>query len=301
MLRFVTCDVFTETPFAGNPLAIVEGADGLSDAAMQTIAREFNLSETIFVQRPDESAHTAKVRIFFPTAEIPFAGHPTIGCAIHLALTTAPEGDFSTEITLEEVAGLVPVQVQRVAGRISAELRAPVLPHAWTGGACPSVAEISAALGLKAEDIGFDGHLPGVWQGGPGFAYIPLRDEPALTSARPSGAAWEDLCRATGLNNAYVYTAGQDGSYSARMFAPGDGIPEDPGTGSASAILAAQLLACGALPEGETRLRLEQGRAMGRLCEIGLRVLVVDGALSAVHVSGSAVRISEGHVAIPGA
>ena len=85
-LPFFTCDVFTETAYAGNPLAIVEDADGLSDAAMQTIAREFNLSETIFVRAPADPAHTASVRIFFPTAEIPFAGHPTIGCAIHLAL-----------------------------------------------------------------------------------------------------------------------------------------------------------------------------------------------------------------------
>lgn len=301
MLRFVTCDVFTETPFAGNPLAIVEDADGLSDAAMQTIAREFNLSETIFVQRSEHPAHTAKVRIFFPTAEIPFAGHPTIGCAIHLAEARAPEGDFETIITLEEVAGLVPVQVRRVAGRVRAELRAPVLPHAWSEGTCPGDHDIALALGLNAAEIGSGRHRPGLWQGGPGFAYVPVRDRAALSRARPSGAAWKALCDTTGLHNAYVYTPGQDGGYVARMFAPDDGVPEDPGTGSASAILAAQLLTSGALPEGETRLRLEQGRDMGRPCEIGLRVLVTGGTLSAVYVSGSAVRISEGHVAIPGA
>ncbi|HLQ19930.1 MAG TPA: PhzF family phenazine biosynthesis isomerase, partial [Tabrizicola sp.] len=101
MLTFHTCDVFTDRPFAGNPLAIVLGADALSPAQMLGIAREFNLSETIFVQRPQNPAHTARVRIFFPTAEIPFAGHPTIGCAIHLATAAAAEGDFETRIVLE--------------------------------------------------------------------------------------------------------------------------------------------------------------------------------------------------------
>ena len=95
MLEFHTLDVFTETPFAGNPLAVVLGADGLTTAQMQIIAREFNLSETIFVQTPQNPAHTARVRIFFPTDEIPFAGHPTIGCAIHLA-SAAHSGDFET-------------------------------------------------------------------------------------------------------------------------------------------------------------------------------------------------------------
>ena len=112
-LQFHTLDVFTATPYCGNPLAVVLGADDLSAQDMQTMAREFNLSETIFVQAPVNPAHTARVRIFFPTAEIPFAGHPTIGCAILLATSTQPEGDFSTEILLEEEAGLVPVRVVR--------------------------------------------------------------------------------------------------------------------------------------------------------------------------------------------
>jgi len=110
MLTFHTCDVFTDRPFAGNPLAIVLGADDLSTAQMLTLAREFNLSETIFVQRPADPSHTARVRIFFPTAEIPFAGHPTIGCAIHLATAAAGPGDFDSEIVLEEEAGLVRVR-----------------------------------------------------------------------------------------------------------------------------------------------------------------------------------------------
>ena len=122
MLNFHIYDVFTTTPFTGNPLAVVEGADDLTTAQMQTIARQFNLSETIFIQTPDDPAHTAKVRIFFPTNEIPFAGHPTIGCAIHLAQGTA------TQITLEEVAGLVPVTLSQGEATL-AEFTAPKLPR----------------------------------------------------------------------------------------------------------------------------------------------------------------------------
>ena len=100
MLEFHTLDVFTDRAFTGNPLAVVLGADGLTTAQMQTIAREFNLSETIFVMAPQDPAHSARVRIFFPTAEIPFAGHPTVGCAIHLATAGAAPGDFTTDLVL---------------------------------------------------------------------------------------------------------------------------------------------------------------------------------------------------------
>ncbi|MBY6117069.1 PhzF family phenazine biosynthesis protein [Mameliella alba] len=298
-LHFVTCDVFTDTAYAGNPLAIVEAADSLSDTAMQTIAREFNLSETIFIRRPVDPAHTASVRIFFPTAEIPFAGHPTIGCAIHLALKTAPQGAFRTTITLEEVAGLVPVEVWRQDGRIGAEFRAPVLPFAADCGEMPDAVQIAAALGLVPEQIGFGAHRPGIWQGGPTFGYIPLRDRAALSAARPNGAEWEALCNASGIASHYLYSPGQGADFTARMFAPADGIPEDPATGSASAILAAQLLASGGLTEGETRLMLEQGADMGRPSQIGLRIKVQGGALAAIHVSGSAVPVSEGRIRPP--
>ncbi|WP_323770449.1 PhzF family phenazine biosynthesis protein [Antarctobacter sp.] len=298
-LPFATCDVFTDKAYAGNPLAIVEDADRLSDAAMQTIAREFNLSETIFVRRPVNPAHTASVRIFFPTAEIPFAGHPTIGCAIHLAQKSAPAGDFETEITLEEVAGLVPVRVWRQDGRIKAEFRAPVLPHAAATGRMPEDEAIAAALGLTPEQIGFGSHRPGLWQGGPTFAYAPLRDRDALSAARPNGAAWEALTATTGQQSLYLYTTGEGVDFSARMFAPGDGIPEDPATGSASAILAAQLLSAGELADGETRLSLLQGADMGRPSEIGLRIVTQTAALQAVYVSGSAVPVSEGRITPP--
>ncbi len=300
-LVFSVWDVFTTRPYAGNPLAIVEDAGHLSDAAMQAITREFNLSETIFVMAPegDDPAHTAKVRIFTPHAEIPFAGHPTVGCAIHLATQAADKGDFATTLTLQEVAGLVPVTVERRGKSVAAEFRAPVLPFAPDGGTAPDAGQAAAALGLAPEQVGFEGHAPGVWQGGPGFVYVPVADMEALRAAAPGGAAYEAVCSEAGFGGIYVYTRGEATDFAARMFAPGEGIPEDPATGSASAILAGQLLASGALGEGETQLTLAQGVEMGRPSAIGLRVTVTGGALEAVHVSGSAVPVSQGEITPP--
>lgn len=288
MLRFQVYDVFTTTPFAGNPLAIVEGADDLSAAQMQTLARQFNLSETIFVQRPDDPAHTAKVRIFFPTAEIPFAGHPTIGCALHLA------GDTESRITLEEQAGLVPVTITRDGPDPMAEFTAPRLPlrHADT----PPHAMIAEALGLVPGDIG--PHDPGVWEGGPAFLYVPVTGLDALARARALEPAWSELMRAARVDSAYLYTAAPAG-YRARMFSPGAGIPEDPATGSAGAILAAQLLANGALADGTTTLHLAQGVEMGRPSAIRLAADVAGGALTAIRIAGHAVPVASGEIRAP--
>ncbi|WP_425071368.1 PhzF family phenazine biosynthesis protein [Sagittula sp. S175] len=297
-LPFATCDVFTEVAFGGNPLAIVEGADALSVAQMQTIAREFNLSETIFVQSPDDPAHTAKVRIFFPTAEIPFAGHPTIGCAIHLALKDAPDGDFDTQVTLEEQAGLVPVKVWRTEGRAMAEFRAPVIPHAVEGVTTPGTDLLAGALGITPETIGFGRHRPAVWQGGPRFLYIPVRTLDTLAQARPQEPRWSEVMEMAGVDSAYLYTPGDACDLRARMFSPTAGIPEDPATGSASAILAAQLMASGALT-GTNQFTLHQGVEMGRPSEITLTVLSEGDRIETVLVRGSAVPISQGRIRIP--
>ena len=294
MIAFHTLDVFTETPFAGNPLAVVLGADALTTAQMQTIAREFNLSETIFVMAPRDPAHTARVRIFFPTAEIPFAGHPTIGCAILLA-EEAHQGDFATTITLEEEAGLVPVTVTRQGGRIVAELTAPVVPY--PAGVTPDLALLAAALDLAPGDIG--PHAPGVHEGGPRFLYAPLASLEALARARVVEPHWSRLIAAHGVDSAYLYAKGADCDYRARMYSPTAGIPEDPATGSASAILAAQLLANGAVPDGTTRLTLHQGVEMGRPSVLRLTIEAAGGALTAVRIAGSAVRIGEGRLTLP--
>ena len=298
-LPFVTCDVFTDQPFAGNPLAIVLNADSLSDAAMQTMAREFNLSETIFVQTPDNPANTAKVRIFFPTSEIPFAGHPTIGCAIHLATDAFPTGDFETEIRLEEVAGLVPVAVMRKDGKITAELTAPVVPHGVPNARTADEEVMAKAIGLDVSDLQFQGHHPGVWQGGPRFAYVPVQHRDALARSHPCEPAWTDMMQVCDVDSVYVYTAGRDADYQGRMFSPTTGIFEDPATGSASCILAAQLHAAGALPEGETCLTLHQGIEMRRPSTLHLKIDVHDNAVVRVRLAGTSSAISQGEIRVP--
>ncbi len=297
-LAFSTYDVFTTLRFSGNPLAIVHGADGLSPASMQTIAREFNLSETIFVQTPDDPSHSAKVRIFFPTAEIPFAGHPTIGCAIDLATKAHPSGDFDVTITLEEQAGLVPVRVQRAGNHLSAEFQAPVVPFPAHDGVVPDIETLADAVGLAPSQIGFGLHAPGVFEGGPRFMYVPVADLDALAQSQPQEPAWSKAIALGAVDNAYLYTKTPDG-FQARMFSPTAGIPEDPATGSASAILAAQLLASGALSDGDTSLTLVQGVEMGRPSQIGFRAMATEGALQSVHISGSAILISDGPIALP--
>ncbi|MDO5613752.1 MAG: PhzF family phenazine biosynthesis protein [Paracoccus sp. (in: a-proteobacteria)] len=286
MLDFVICDVFTDRPFSGNPLAIVMDADGLSAAQMQIIARQFNLSETIFVIAPRDPAHTARVRIFFPTAEIPFAGHPTIGCALHLA------GGADGRIVLEEEAGLVPVTIRDGV----AEFVAPRLPVAH--GAVPDAGLIAAALDLSSGDLGFDRHRVGCWQGGPAFLFVPVADGAALVRARPVEPYWSRLMAAADVDSAYLYTP-DGGGFRARMFSPTAGIPEDPATGSASALLAAQFLAAGDLAQGETRIALRQGVEMGRPSEIGLTVVVSGAWLAEIRVAGRAVSMAQGRIRIP--
>lgn len=287
MLEFHVYDVFTDRAFSGNPLAVVMGADGLDAAQMQTIARQFNLSETIFVMAPRDPTHAARVRIFLPRAEIPFAGHPTIGCALHLS---PGDGD----LVLEALAGPVPVTIRQGL----AEFAAPVLPDC---GAAVDPALAAAGLGLGLAQVGFARHRPVLAQAGPGFVMVPLVDVAALAQARPQGAAFDAL--SAGPGKVYCYAPDPDlpagAGFRARMFAPANGIPEDPATGSATATLAAPLLAAGVLPEGETRLSLRQGIEMGRPAHLGLRVTVRDGRLARVHVSGRAVPVAQGRIAIP--
>jgi len=292
MLDYHVLDVFTKIPFSGNPLAVVLAAEGLSDQQMQVITREFSLSETIFVHPPEDPGHTAKVRIFCPACELPFAGHPTVGCAILLA-GQMHDSDFECTITLEEAAGLVPVNVTRKGENITAEFTAPVLPR-LAEGTPPNQTEAAAALGLSPEDIGFGQHQPLHWQGGPDFLFIPLASRAALGKALPN-ASWLEMTSKAKTQSVYVYCPDGQG-YAARMFAPAHGMPEDPATGSASAILAAQLLAAGALPEGTTHVPLSQGEDMGRPSQISLTVDVQNGALRQIRIKGAAVRVHHGQM-----
>ncbi len=296
-LPFHTLDVFTTRRFAGNPLAVVLEADGLSTDQMQTMAREFNLSETIFVRKPADPANTASVRIFFPTAEIPFAGHPTIGCAILLAERKYKPGcSFETTIRLEEVAGLVPVKVSRIGEVARAQFTAPVVPYTVEV-PLPPAADIAQALSLAASDIGFDGHRVAVQAGGPRFLYVPLSSCEALARSMVREPFWSNLMQGLGTKAAYLYCRGGDNvqtAYRARMYAPGDGIPEDPATGSATALLAAQLLVTEKLADQTHRWTLEQGYEMGRPSDLSLEADVRDGKLVAVRVAGRAVHVMQG-------
>jgi trans-2,3-dihydro-3-hydroxyanthranilate isomerase len=296
-LTFHTLDVFTDTPFAGNPLAVVGGADTLTTSQMQRLAREFNLSETIFLMAPDAPGVTARVRIFLPAGELPFAGHPVIGAAVHLATAGRGAGDFALDLVLGAPAGPVPVRVERRGARVEAELTAPVIPHPAPGAVDPAVA--AAALGLDAAQVGFGLHRPGVFAAGPAFAFVPVRDAAALARARPVEPGWTALAAAAGTAKAYVYATGDTTDFRARMFAPGAGVPEDPATGSATAILAAQLAAAGLLPEGTARYTVLQGAEIGRPSHLRLTVETAGGRISAVRIAGSAVPISEGRIALP--
>jgi trans-2,3-dihydro-3-hydroxyanthranilate isomerase len=217
-------------------------------------------------------------------------------------LKSAPETDFETAITLEEVAGLVPVRVSRHGETLQAEFRAPVLPHPPEHGVLPDVVILAAAVGLDPETIGTGTHRPGLWQGGPSYLYVPVRDLEALTRARPSEPAWTRAMDIAAADSIYLYVplqTGQGADFRARMFSPTAGIPEDPATGSAAAIMAAQLHAAGVLQEGETRLTLHQGVEMGRASAIGLRIVMQSGALAEIHVTGSAVPVSRGRIYRP--
>ena len=295
--KFHTLDVFTARKFGGNPLAVVLDADALSTEQMQTIAREFNLSETIFVMKPDNPANSAKVRIFFPTGEMPFAGHPTVGCAILLASQKYKPGcSFETEIRLEEVAGLVPVKVSRIGDVPRAMFTAPVTPFK-VDLPLPANAEIARALALELSDIGFGNHQPGLHQGGPRCLHVPVASRAALAKSRAIEPHWSKLIEPLGTDMAYLYTTGGDAkgtNYQARMFAPTAGIPEDPATGSATALLAAQLLHAEKLADGKHTWELEQGYEMGRPSELHLEVDISGGKLTAVGVAGQAVQIMEG-------
>lgn len=299
-LSFHTLDVFTSKPFSGNPLAVVHGADHLSTEQMQTITREFNLSETTFVMKPEDAANTAKVRIFFPGGEMPFAGHPTIGTAVLLAeLRNKPGCNFETDIRLELKAGLTPVRVSRIADRAMAKLKAPKLPS-LAPASTPAVAAIARALDLEPGDIGFDGHQPMLTRGAIGFLCIPVATRQGLAKSRIIEPHWSAIVAATDdLDAAYVYCRGGDAAdthYRARMYAPTGGIAEDPATGSATVQMAAQLLKAEQLADGTHRWRFEQGYEMGRPSDLWLEADVAAGALAEVRLSGSAVQVMKGEI-----
>ena len=291
-LKFHTLDVFTNRKFAGNPLAVVFDADHLSTEQMQTITKEFNLSETTFVMKPDDPANTAKMRIFFPGGEMPFAGHPTLGTAVLLADLRGLD-----EVRFELKAGLTPVKISK--GGVGV-FTAPIVPF-HVDVKLPSIADTARALNLEPQDIGFEGHSLTMLQGGPSFFYVPVKTRAALEKSSVRQPYWADLLAPLGgsADAAYVYTRGGDAphaSFRARMYAPSGGIPEDPATGSATALLAAQLLTAEKLKDGTHIWNLEQGYEMGRPSDLRLEADVINAKLARVRVGGSAIRMMSGEI-----
>lgn len=299
---FHTLDVFTERRLTGNPLAVVLDADGLADEAMPAIAREFNLSETVFVQRPANPAHSARVRIFTPSSEVPFAGHPTIGAAVLLAeLKTANlAGSQDALIALEEKIGLVRVGVRLRPGRPAfAEFDAPKLPE--EGGVLPSLERLSAAVGLIPSEIVFANHRPSRFTAGLNFAFLPVASMAAIVKARVNARNWETAITAEDFIGAFLYTretVHTTASFHARMFAPDVGVPEDPATGSAAAAFAGVLNKFDAPTDGFHKRIIEQGYEMGRPSQITLSLEVERGKLTVVRIGGSAVRVTEGRISV---
>jgi len=293
-LSFATLDVFTDRRFAGNALAVVFDADALDGARMQTIAREFGHSETVFVLKP-EAGGTARVRIFTPSEELPFAGHPTVGTTIILALKG--RGDAGN-IVLEEKIGLVRCTASLdSADRGYARFGLPELPK--PAGKAASTDAIAAALGLSTADMGFENLAPARWSAGNTFTFVPVRDLEAIRRCRPNEAAWKQAFDAVGGNRAYVFcreTVDTANSFHARMFSFRGGFSEDPATGSAAAAFAELAAHALSLGDGEHRLTIEQGYEMGRPSVIELQLTMRDGKLGSARIGGAAVVVTEGTI-----
>jgi trans-2,3-dihydro-3-hydroxyanthranilate isomerase len=293
--RFQTLDVFTETALAGNPLAVVHDAEGLDDARMQAIASEFNLSETVFVLEPRNPINSARVRIFTPKRELPFAGHPTVGAAALIAHRRASDllAAQDLRIVLEEPIGDVVCVARRRKGQaLAAYFELPKLPERLKDEP-PSAADIAGSLGLEPQDIGFDGHEPSLYSAGAPFLFVPIRSLDAIARTAPGIMPW-----ATRDGPAtFVYTRETEreaSAYHARMFAGGWGIGEDPATGSAVAAFAGVVQAFDRPSDGEHMMTIEQGFEMGRPSLIALGLVIEDGALVSATIGGSVVLVSSG-------
>jgi trans-2,3-dihydro-3-hydroxyanthranilate isomerase len=297
-LSYSVYDVFTDTKLAGNPLAVIFDGKGLDDAAMQAVARETNLSETVFVQPANNPAYTARIRIFTPGRELPFAGHPTVGTAIALAEKAHGAGTLDLVSVLEENVGPVRCAVRLREGEASfAEFDLPrksqqiPLPLDKLG--------IADALSLKTTEIGFENHVPSIWSAGVPFLMVPVHDVGAAERLEFDPQLWEKTVPFVdgALASAYIYCRGgvnHVAKFHARMFASGMGISEDPATGSAAAALSGAINHFDRLTDGHHPILIEQGLEMGRPSFIHLHMDIEGGTISNARIGGQAVRIATG-------
>jgi trans-2,3-dihydro-3-hydroxyanthranilate isomerase len=273
--RYVIADVFTERPLEGNQLAVFTDARELPEARLQPLARELNLSETVFVY-PGEAGGHANIRIFTPTTEVPFAGHPTLGSAFVLGGPLQLE-----EIRLETGAGVIPVRLEREGARIT---------FGWMTQPVPTVAPYEAAADLLAA-LGVEGStLPiEVYDNGLQHVFVALRSEEEVAALEPDMGALARLPDVLGVN----CFAGSGTRWKTRMFAPGGGVPEDPATGSAAGPLACHLVRHG-LVEPDTEVQISQGAEIRRPSTLYTRVAGSPQKIEKVEVGGSAIIVARG-------
>ena len=278
--RYVVADVFTDTPLAGNQLAVFTDAREIPEELLQPLAREMNYSETVFVL-PKEGEGHARIRIFTPTVEIPFAGHPTLGTAFVLAAPLQLD-----EIHLETGAGVVPVKLEREESRIVfGRMQQPI----------PSVEPYAEQASLL-EGVGVErSELPvEVYDNGLRHVYVALPSEEAVAALQPNFSALAHLPAVLGVN----CFAGSGARWKTRMFAPGNGVPEDPATGSAAGPLAVHLGRHGRIAFGD-EIEISQGAEIGRPSKLFARADGSAEQVERVEVGGSAVTVARGEFRLP--
>jgi trans-2,3-dihydro-3-hydroxyanthranilate isomerase len=284
MLSYEIVDVFTERAYTGNPLAVVFGADGLTGEQMQALAREFNLSETVFVLPPTVAGATYRARIFTPAAELPFAGHPSVGVAV----TQQRRGLFPAGPVVQECgAGLLPIHVY-------ADGRATLTGGAPTVGPALDPAPLLATAGLS--DVDLAGPAPRSAGCGLEFPFLPVRPEAVAEATLDLAAA-----RAHGIAHVSVFAWNPDDHTAhARVFVPGLGVPEDPATGSAALGLGVWLVASGLLPaDGESSYTVHQGAEIHRPSTLLCTVTASRGRATTATVTGAVTPVAHGNITIP--
>jgi trans-2,3-dihydro-3-hydroxyanthranilate isomerase len=278
--RYVVADVFTDTPLAGNQVAVFTDARELPEEQLQRLAREINFSETVFVYAPEAGGH-ARIRIFTPAAEIPFAGHPTLGTAFVLAAPLQ-----LGEIRLETARGIIPVELDRderggiVFGRMEQPIPS-VEPY-------PDADSLFDALGVEGSELPVE-----LYDNGMRHVYVALASEEAVAAIRPNLGSL-GLPPVLGIN----CFAGSDTRWKTRMFAPGGGVFEDPATGSAAGPLAVHLARHGRIAFG-TEIEISQGTEIGRPSTLYARVDGSADSIDRVEVGGSAVVVARGEFRLP--
>jgi trans-2,3-dihydro-3-hydroxyanthranilate isomerase len=277
--RYAVADVFTDTPLQGNQVAVFTDAREIPEDKLQPIAREMNYSETVFVYKPEGEGH-ARIRIFTPTAELPFAGHPTLGTAFILSGPLSLE-----EIKLETGAGLIPVRLDREDGRIVFGRMAQPLPTVEPYDGEGRLLEI---LGVARSELPVE-----VYDNGVRHVYICLGSEDEVAALRPDMARLAEESAALGFN----CFAGEGSNWKTRMFAPAGGVAEDPATGSAAGPLALHLARHGRIAFGD-EIEISQGVEVGRPSKLFARVDGSADDVQRVEVGGSAVTVARGELRV---